>query len=93
MKRLVMTIAMVAFMVTGANAQYFENGRGESGPNAGGGLFGKGDVPESRSSGQQLPLLPMHGQAQDQAAPVGGGVMLLLGFGAAYAMCKRKEED
>ena len=41
-----------------------------------------------------LPLLVLpnvHGGNQDQTAPVGSGALLLIGFGAAYAMKKRKK--
>ncbi len=43
--------------------------------------------------------LPTHNtngnwDAKDEPeAPLGGGVLLLVGFGAAYAMTKRKKED
>ena len=36
--------------------------------------------------------VPEHGQPDDQDAPLGGGVLLLIGFGAAYALKKKREE-
>ena len=38
------------------------------------------------------PLLPNHGQTTNQPAPLGGGALLLIGFGAAYAAAKRRKE-
>ena len=37
-------------------------------------------------------VLPDHGLDADVNAPLGSGVLLLVGFGAAYALKKRKEE-
>ena len=38
------------------------------------------------------PGLPNHGENGNQNAPLGGGALLLIGFGAAYAL-KKKTED
>jgi len=38
------------------------------------------------------PGLPTHGQDENQDAPLGSGVLLLIGFGSAYAMKKRKKD-
>lgn len=48
-----------------------------------GGLF-------SGTRGGVLPNLPGHGQSDNQDAPIGGGALLLIGFGAAYALTKKK---
>ena len=37
-----------------------------------------------------LPGLPNHGQGENQDAPLGSGALLLIGFGAAYALKKKK---
>ncbi|MBO7082599.1 MAG: hypothetical protein J6W30_02000 [Bacteroidales bacterium] len=39
-----------------------------------------------------LPGLPGHGEDENQGAPLGSGAMLLIGFGAAYALKKRNEK-
>ena len=36
------------------------------------------------------PRLPIHEQTNNQDAPLTGGALLLIGFGAAYALKKRK---
>ncbi len=85
MKKLVLTIAIVLGMTFGAVAQ-----------NNGGGLFQRGNTPDNASGdGGNSPMLPAHGQSTNQSAsetPVGGGALLLIGFGAAYAMVKKRKE-
>ena len=95
MKKLALTIAIVLGMAIGAHAQ-----------NAyGGGVFGYGQTRESndwgttnwgttnewlRTSGTLI-LPAGHGFTNDYNAPLGGGALLLIGFGAAYALKKRKK--
>ena len=38
-----------------------------------------------------LPGLPDHGEDENQDAPLGGGALLLIGFGAAYALKRSKK--
>ena len=90
MKKLVLTIAVVLGMTLGASAQYFD----DNGQPKGGGLFGRGNTPQYEGeSGHSTPLLPLHGQEGNQdATPLGSGVLLFIGFGAAYAASKRRKE-
>lgn len=37
-----------------------------------------------------LPVLPGHGYTDNQNAPIGSGIFLLIGLGAGYAIRKRK---
>ena len=91
MKKLVLTIAVVLGMTLGASAQYFA--KNDAQPNQGGGLFGRGDTPQYEDEGGSgTPLLPLHGQTDNQDAPLGSGALLLIGFGAAYAASKRRKE-
>ena len=61
-----------------------------------GGLFGRG---ESMNTGLGngfrnnafLSLPFAHGNTNDSDAPLGGGVLLLIGFGAAYALKKKSK--
>ena len=94
MKKLVLTVAIVLGMTFGASAQYFTK---NDQPNQGGGLFGRGMVSDESFYGAagtngNLPLLPLHNQDGNQDAPLGGGALLLIGFGAAYAASKRRKE-
>ena len=92
MKKLVITIAIIFGMTFAASAQYF----GDNGQPQGGGLFGRGATPENSLNTQggngATPLLPIHGQDTNQDAPLGSGALLLIGFGAAYAMTKKSKK-
>lgn len=82
MKKLVLTIAVMISLTMGAFAQ-------------GGGLFQRGGMPNDADAGNPSgPMLPAHGESTNQPAnntPVGSGALLLIGFGAAYAMTKKNK--
>jgi hypothetical protein len=99
MKKQIMTIALVLGLGMTAFAQQAGGGlfnRGEIGHSG-----------YDRNSPYWSPFyLPEHGgifngdadldpgpDPNDPPAPLGGGALLLVGFGAAYAMTKRKKED
>jgi hypothetical protein len=87
MKKLAMTLAIVL----GLGVASYANG---------GGLFGQGQAaPEQSSttmmSGTRLgggPALPDHGSEGNQPAPLGSGIAVLIGLGAAYAVAKKRED-
>ena len=90
MKKLILTIAIIIGLSIGAFAQ--------------GGLFQYGEVSDDgyyaawyaldQNNELQrdalMPVLPTHGQNNNQNAPLGSGALLLIGFSAAYALRKRK---
>lgn len=99
MKKQIMTIALVLVLGMTAFAQQAGGGlfnRGEIGHSG-----------YDRNSPSWAPFfLPEHGgifngdsdvdpgpDPNDPPAPLGGGALLLVGFGAAYAMTKRKKEN
>lgn len=62
-----------------------------------GGLFQRGEEPELKknevfNNRVGSPGLPGHEGQGNQSAPVGAGTALLIGFGAAYALYKKKSE-
>ena len=85
MKRIAITFAIVLGITLGASAQNR-------------GLFGMG--PEhgesydsyDRTTNGGLMLPSSHGTSQDQDAPLGSGALLLISFGAAYAMKKNRKK-
>ena len=89
MKKTLLTIAIVLGMTLGAVAQ-----------KQGGGLFGMGDQRQADSydysvytRGGSLLLPDNHGETEDQSsAPLGSGALLLIGFGAAYALRKKNNK-
>ena len=86
MKKLTLTIAIVLGMAITSFAD----------PN-GGGLFMRGNTPEqSTRAGENTPMLPnQHGLGgnQNADAPLGTGIAVLLGLGAAYLVGKRRKEE
>ena len=87
MKKLVLTVAIVL----GLGMTSFAD------PN-GGGLFQRGNTPENpeninRDGGLVTPGLPGHGATTNQDAPVGSGITVLLGLGAAYLVGKKRREE
>ena len=91
MKKLIITIAIVLGMGIGAYAQdcigeieYEERG-----------LFGLGKhVGADRSLNESLLLPSEHGLDDDQdSAPLGSGITVLMGLGTVYLLGKRRKKD
>ena len=87
MKKLIMTIAIVLGLGMSTFAQegeYVEKG-----------LFGKG-FGIFRETEEEDPLLGLPGQHEltdDQGAPLGSGIALLMGLGGAYLVAKKRREE
>lgn len=81
MKKLALAVIFVFAMSFGAFAQ------------SGTGIFGLGaqETTGDQTTGPEI-VMPSHGQTADQSAPLGGGALLLVGFGAAYAIARRRKE-
>jgi hypothetical protein len=86
MKKLALTIAIVLglSLTTFANNDGGLFQRGASEPNSG--IYGTRD-------GILGPNLPGHGETGDVDAPLGSGIAVLLGLGAAYMVAKKRNED
>ena len=98
MKKLTLTIAIVLGTTLGLTAQQ-----------SGGGLFERGNVTQedynSAYGSSQIDLfgnlragdltieLPNHGQDENQNAPLGSGIAVLLGLGGAYLVAKKRREE
>ena len=92
MKKLALTIAIVLGLATTTFADNYY----------GGGLFQRGIADEeyygmgyysNREGGGLMPTLPGHGETDNQDAPLGSGIALLAGLGAAYLVGKRHKKD
>lgn len=82
MKKLVIALALILGLSFGTQS-YGQNG----------GLFSKGsDATLTENNDNRFPGLPDHNQNGNQPAPVGSGLLLLMGMGAAYAASKRRKE-
>ena len=87
MKKLALTIAIVLglSMTTFANSNdggLFQRGASESTS----GMYGDRGLTGG-------PGLPGHGEEGNQDAPLGSGVAVLLGLGAAYMVAKKRREE
>ena len=87
MKKLVLSIAVILLMGTTAFAQ-----------DGGGALKRSKEYRENyrittRNGGMMIPGLPEFESDTDQDAPLGSGVAVLLGLGAAYLVGKRRKEE
>ena len=73
---------------------------------ADGGLFNRGYNAKSGQSGYiyfnakdavrddvAMPLLPPHGSDDNEPAPLGSGIAVLAGLGAAYLVGKKRKEE
>ena len=81
MKKVLVTLSLVLTLGLCVNAQSDS-------------FFSYNDVNEQQRTGGvaiTTPGLPMRGQNTDQSAPLGSGLLLLAGMGAAYAL-RRKEK-
>jgi hypothetical protein len=87
MKKLALTLAIVL----GLGMTTFADG---------GGLFQRGNTPEQENAyfknGDRVggfPGFPAHGGNSDADAPLGTGIVLLAGLGAAYLVGKKRREE
>ena len=94
MKKTFLTIAIVLGMSIGAFAQggLFQYGEVSDEDNYYGSAWYALDQNNDFQRGLLMPGLPTHGSDNNQNAPLGSGALLLIGFGAAYALKKRKEK-
>jgi len=79
MKKLICVLSLVLGITVAASAQEGE------------GLFRRGTSQQEETRGGGSPMLPGHGESGNQPAPLGSGALLLIGFGAAYALKKKKD--
>ena len=85
MKKLALTLAIILGIALGASAQN-------------GGLFGKGpsrdmdyEYGTREGEGPMINLPGSHGSTDDADVPLGGGIALLTGLGAAYLVAKKRK--
>lgn len=79
-KRIIITCVLAMLSIGVSNAQIFileEDGNSSL----------RADVTPA-----EVPI-PVQGLTIDQYAPLGGGSLLLIGFGAAYALSKRRKKE
>ena len=87
MKKTVLTIAIILGLGLATFAVGDNNHQG--------GLFYRGAEPREYATpgGGSVPMLPAHNQSTNQSAPIGSGIVVLLGMGAAYLVGKKHREE
>lgn len=94
MKKIFLTLIMTAALALGVDAQqqygYYQDQTTQ---------YSDGFFSSQNESGYQyrnadnMPIVPGTGYYCDQSAPLGSGLLLLAGLGAAYAVRKRKKDN
>ena len=94
MKKLIATIAILLglTMTSFADGGLFQRGYNAKNGFSGYTYFGAKDLGERDGELVATPLLPSHGVETNQPAPMGNGIALLVGLGAAYLVGKRRKE-
>ena len=92
MKKLIATTAIILglSLTTFADGGLFHRGYNAQNGSSGYSYFGANDM-GNRESEPLTPMLPAHGQEGNQPAPVGSGIALLVGLGAAYLVGKKRK--
>ena len=94
MKKLTLTIAILLgiTMTTFADGGLFNRGYNAENGYSGYNYFGAKAEGDNAGS-PAMPLLPQHGQDTNQPAPLGSGIAVLVGLGAAYMVAKKRREE
>ena len=94
MKKLILTSAIILgiSLTTFADGGLFQRGYNAKNGFSGYTYFGATEMGE-RTTDPLRPGLPAHGENTNQPAPVGSGIAVLLGLGAAYMVAKKRKED
>ena len=94
MKKTIITLTLLLglTMTTFVDGGLFKRGYNAQNGSSGYNYFGaktEGD----NAGGMAMPMLPNHGESGNQPAPVGSGIAVLVGLGAAYLVGKRRREE
>ena len=94
MKKLILTSAIILgiSLTTFADGGLFQRGYNAKNGFSGYTYFGATEFGD-RTTEPLMPSLPAHGENTNQSAPVGSGIAVLLGLGAAYMVAKKRKED
>ena len=97
MKKLTLTIAIIRGMTMTTFAEgggLFNRGNNAKNGASGYSYFSTDGIADLRADDPlNAPLLPMHGETEDQDAPLGSGIVALLSLGAAYMVAKKRKEE
>ena len=91
MKKQIITLTIILGMAMTGFAQSSMFHRENSGNN--GNAIYQGRSFFTKEGGPATPSNPGHGQGGNQNAPLGSGIVLLTGLGAAYMVAKKRREE
>ena len=95
MKKLTLTIAIILGMTMSsiANDGLFNRANNAQNGASGYSFFSGSRLGDEGEGVFSMPGLPGHGEGTDQPAPLGSGIAVLMGLGAAYMVSKKRREE
>ena len=95
MKKLTLTIAIILgmAMTSFANDGLFNRANNAQNGASGYSFFSGSRLGDEGEGVFSMPGLPGHGEGTDQPAPLGSGIAVLMGLGAAYMVAKKRREE
>ena len=95
MKKLTLTIAIILGMTMSsiANDGLFNRANNAQNGASGYSFFSGSRLGDEGEGVFSKPGLPGHGEGTDQPAPLGSGIAVLMGLGAAYMVSKKRREE
>ena len=98
MKKLTLTIAIILGMTMTTFADgggLFNRGNNARNGASGYSYFSTDGIGDLREGDDPFnaPLLPIHGETDNQDAPLGSGIVALMSLGAAYMVAKKRREE
>ena len=94
MKKTILTIALILgiTMTTFADGGLFNRGYNAKNGQASGYIYFNAND-GLRDDPTAMPMLPPHGSDANNPAPLGSGIAVLMGLGAAYLVGKKRREE
>ena len=86
------TLLLGLTMTTFADGGLFKRGYNAENGASGYNYFGA-NAGDDNTGSPAMPLLPQHGEDTNQPAPLGSGIAVLMGLGAAYLVGKKRREE
>ena len=95
MKKTIITLTLILglTMTTFADGGLFNRGNNAKYGQASGYTYFSAKDPDMREGLLGFPGLPPHGSGNNEPAPLGSGIAVLVGLGAAYLVGKKRREE
>ena len=95
MKKTIITLSLLLglTMTTFADGGLFNRGNNARYGQASGYTYFNAKAPVENESLLNFPGMPPHGSENNEPAPLGSGIAVLVGLGAAYMVAKKRREE